>query len=103
MSTPDPAHLDHKEHPVTTIPTPEQAAGVRRAAVFLIHNGTRNIDGVNAVLAELAGDQDETVRFLIGLGTVFETLLPIMYSNAGQWLVRQTIADLAGIENGNAA
>ncbi len=85
---------------MTDTPSPEQAAGVRRAACFIIHNGNRDLDGVNAVLAELAGDEGETLRFLLGIGTVFETLLPIVYSNAGQWLVRQTIADLAGIENG---
>ena len=86
-----------------TPPTPEQAAGIRRAAAFLIHNGNRDVAGVNAVLSELNGDQGETLRFLLGIGNVFESLLPVVYSNAGQWLVRQTIADLAGVENGGPA
>lgn len=88
---------------MTGKPTPEQAAGTRRAACFLLHNGNRDLDGVNSVLGELVGDHDETVRFLMGLGTVFETLIPIIYSEAGQWLLRQTIADLAGIEQGDVA
>lgn len=84
-------------------PTPEQAAGVRRAACFILHNGNRDLEGVNAVLNELDGDVNLTLQFILGIGTVFETLLPIIYSNTGQWLVRQTIADLAGIEQGDVA
>ncbi|MCW2608727.1 MAG: hypothetical protein JWO60_3420 [Frankiales bacterium] len=84
---------------MTTPPTPEMARGTRRAAAFLLHNGNRDLDGVNAILTELNGESD-TLNFLLGIGYVFESLLPIMYSQAGQWLVRETIGDLAGIEHG---
>ena len=86
---------------MTTPPTPEQAAAVRRGAAFLIHHGNRDIEGVNAILAELDQDQDLTVRFLMGIATVVETLLPIIFSSTGQWLVQQTCADLAQIECGD--
>lgn len=82
------------------IPRPDQAAAVRRASAFLLHNGNRDLDGVNAVLDEVAGNELATLHLLLGLGTVFESLLPVIYSDAGQWLVRQTIADLAEIEDG---
>lgn len=81
-------------------PSPEQATGTRRAAAFFLHNGRRDLDGVNAILQELGGDQDATLYFLLGLGNVFETLLPVVYSSTGQWLVQQLVADLAGVEHG---
>lgn len=82
-----------------TKPSSEQAASVRRGAAFLIHHGNRNVDGVNAILGEIDGEE-QTLQFLMGVATVFETLMPVLYSQAGQWLMQQTVADLAGMEVG---
>lgn len=86
-----------------TTPNSDQAAGVRRAAAFFLHHGNRDGEGVQAVLSELSADPMETYHFLMGIGHLLEVLLPILFSSAGQWLVRQTIADLAGIESGEVS
>lgn len=83
---------------MTDRPTSEQAAGIRRAAVFLLHNGNRDIEGINAVLAEMTTHEDR-VHFLFGVGNLFESVIPVVFSQTGQWMVRQLVADLAGVEH----
>lgn len=80
---------------------PKQAAATRQAAAFLLHAGNQNQAGMNAVLDELNQDPEMSSRFVFGMASVFHTLMPVLYSNAGQWLMQQTVADLAGLEHGD--
>jgi hypothetical protein len=82
------------------LPRPEQAAAVRRASAYLLHHGNGDAAGVTAIVEELNQDPLATGYFVEGMAIVFETLVPVIYSEAGKWLVQQTLNDLAAIEHG---
>lgn len=78
--------------------TPEIASFARRAVALLVHYGERDVDGINAVLAEVRGPAD-CAHLVVALLSLIEHLAPQTYTPAGIAIARGAIPGLAHREH----
>ncbi len=84
----------------TPNPSPAEAAShARRAAALLVHYANRDEAGFNAIVSELQTGED-SVRLVLGLLGMFDTAMPMLFTPGGIHLVKQVVAQLAGVEYG---
>ena len=77
--------------------TPNKATHARRAAAMFVHFANKDEEGFNAILDELDGP-DDTMRLLLSLLGMFESVVPMMLTPQGVSIVRAVVTDLANTE-----
>ena len=75
----------------------EAATHARRAAALFIHFANKDEEGFNAILDELDGP-DDTMRLLLSLLGMFESVVPMLLTPHGVSIVRAVVTDLANTE-----
>jgi hypothetical protein len=79
---PDPSIWTNKKEPTMNF-TRDDAGDLRRAAAFIKHHHTRNLDGMNAILIE-AIEAKRTTEFIAAILDTFDAIVPQLVTPAGQ-------------------
>jgi hypothetical protein len=70
----------------------------RRAARLVIRHDRRDAPGINAVLKE-AAEADRVTELVVGLLSLYSTLVPMLYSQLGLQVLQRSILDWAARED----
>ena len=78
-----------------------KAADIRRAAALIVHYGHQDDAGMDAILQE-ANEPNRIAELILATIRVYETLIPLLHTEAGLALLRRTITDMAVREEHDA-
>jgi hypothetical protein len=70
----------------------------RRAARLVIRHDRRDAPGINAVLKE-AAEADRVTELVVGLLSLYSSLMPMLYSQLGLQVLQRSILDWAARED----
>lgn len=77
------------------------ARDVRRACVLMQHHARGDVEGLNALFAEIGTDDnpnESSTKLVLGLLALFEHLLPMVVTPLGQQMLASSIMAMAADE-----